>query len=171
MSYNKLLRDNSKIIKDLYIKAEKNMEKGFGPFFAAIYDEIGNLIAESSNSVVTDNCSNHHAEINAIRIAEQKLKTYDLSQYNLSIYITAEPCVMCMGAIMWSGIKKVFYGVSTKDVEQITGFDEGYKPDWIKEFNKRGIYVQGEIEVELGRELLKKYVSSNYKVYKPERKN
>lgn len=163
------MADHLKIIKEIQYTALKNIEKGFGPFYAAIYDKDGNFISGASNSVVSDNCSNSHAEINAIKLAEKKLGTYDLSPFNLSIYITAEPCVMCMGAIMWSGIKNVFYGVSTKDVEEITGFDEGYKPDWIKEFEKRGISVKGEIEIELGREVLKEYVKSKREIYKPSR--
>ena len=165
------MKDPARIIKEIHHTADQNIEKGFGPFYAAIYDNDGNFISGASNSVVSDNCSNSHAEINAIRLAEKKLGTYDLSPYNLSIYITAEPCVMCMGAIMWSGIKNVFYGVSTKDVEEITGFDEGYKPDWIKEFEKRGISVKGEIEVELGKEVLKKYIELKKKIYKPSRDN
>ena len=161
--------NHNEIIKRIIKQAEINVEKGYGPFFAAIYDEKGFLISESSNSVLLDNCSNFHTEINAIKLAEQKLNTYDLSSYNLSLYITAEPCLMCLGAIMWSGIKKVFYSVSSADVEKITGFDEGFKPDWITEFKKRGIEVTGGIEEEFGKEILKNYVKSNKKIYKPAR--
>ena len=77
--------------------------------------------------------------------------------------------MMCLGAILWSGIKKIYYSVSTKDVEEITGFDEGIKPDWINEFKKRGIEVFGNIEEEMGKKLLFNYVNSNKKIYKPER--
>ena len=161
--------NHREIIKRIINQAKENVEKGFGPFLAAIYDEDGNLISEASNSVLKEKCSNCHAEINAIKLAEKKLDNYDLSGYNLSIYITAEPCVMCMGAIMWSGIKKVFYSVSTKDVEEITGFDEGFKPNWIEEFKQRGIEVIGGIEEDLGKEVLEIYVKSNGKIYKPSR--
>lgn len=159
------------IIKSILKKAKDNIEKGFGPFYAAIYDENNNLIAEASNSVINDNCSNSHAEVNVIRLAEQKLGVYDLSKYNLSLYITAEPCMMCVGAILWSGIKKVYYSVSTSDVEKITGFDEGFKQNWKEEFSKRGIEVVGGIEIEKGIELLKYYVNSGNTVYKPLREN
>ena len=161
--------NHREIIKRIINQAKENVEKGFGPFLAAIYDEDGNLISEASNSVLKEKCSNCHAEINAIKLAEKKFNNYDLSGYNLSIYITAEPCVMCMGAIMWSGIKKVFYSVSTKDVEEITGFDEGFKPNWIEEFRQRRIEVTGGIEEDLGKEVLKIYVKSNGKIYKPSR--
>lgn len=161
----------SKIIKEIQAKAEANVEKGYGPFLAAIYDENGNLIAEASNSVIADCCSNNHAEINTIRLAEKKLNTYDLSPYNLTIYITAEPCMMCIGAIMWSGIKKVVFSVPSKDVEEITGFDEGFKPNWFEEFKKRDIEVVGNIEVEYGKQVLKNYVASSKIIYKPSRGN
>lgn len=159
----------SKIIIDLQRQAEKNIDKGYGPFLAAIYDEDENLIAQASNSVIRDECSNNHAEMNTIRIAEKELGTYDLSKYNLTLFITAEPCIMCAGAIIWSGIKRVVYSVSTKDIEEITGFDEGFKPNWIEEFNKRGIEVIGAVEEELGKEVLRKYVLANKVIYKPKR--
>ena len=165
------MEKHSDIIKELLVKAQINVEKGFGPFLAAIYDEEGNLVSMASNSVINDGCSNNHAEINAIKIAEQKSGSYDLSKYNLSLYVTAEPCMMCLGAILWSGIKKVYYSVSTKDVEEITGFDEGIKPNWTEEFKKRGIEVFGEIEVEAGKKLLYDYVNSKREIYKPKREN
>lgn len=163
--------DYSKIIKELQRQAEINIEKGYGPFLAAIYDEDENLIAQASNSVIRDNCSNHHAEINTIRMAEQELGNYDLSKYNLTLFITAEPCIMCTGAIMWSGIKRIVYSVSTKDIEEITGFDEGFKPNWINEFKQRGIEVIGGVEEDLGKTVLKKYVESKKPIYKPIRSN
>ena len=76
---------------------------------------------------------------------------------------------MCLGAIMWSGIKNVYYGVPSKIVEEITGFDEGFKPNWLEEFSKRKINVYGQIEVEAGICQLQKYVNSNKEIYMPNR--
>ena len=156
-----------KIISDLQEENLKLTEEGYGPFLAAIYDKEGNLIAKMPNTVAKDTCCLCHAEVNTIRQAHEKLKTYDLAPMELEIYVTAEPCIMCAGAIMWSGIKKVFFGVNSADVERITGFDEGFKPNWIEEFAKRNIEVYGEIEAQKGREVLEKYVSTGKEIYKP----
>ena len=142
---------------------------GSGPFVAAIYDDKGNEIVKVANSVVNENCSNNHAEMNAIKQAQQKLETYDLAPYNLSLYVTAEPCMMCIGGIMWSGIKNVYYGVPSKTVEKITGFDEGFKPNWFEEFKNRGITVYGNIESKLGEKELRKYMQAEKTIYMPSR--
>ncbi|MBR2299360.1 MAG: nucleoside deaminase [Alphaproteobacteria bacterium] len=166
---DKKLQKASEIILELQNEMPKYISNGSGPFLAAIYDNQGNLIAKEANSVVSQNCSHNHAEMNAIKAAEKKLNTYDLSAFNLSLYVTSEPCIMCLGGIMWSGIKAVYFGVPSKRVEEITGFDEGFKPNWFEEFKKRGITVYGNIAQDAGEKVLKDYVSGGYKVYKPER--
>lgn len=158
-----------KIISELQNDMKNYTAKGAGPFLAAIYDDKGNLLAKTSNSVVNETCSHNHAEMNAIREVEKIFGTYDLSKYNLSLYITAEPCMMCIGAIMWSGIKNVYYGIPSKTVEKITGFDEGFKPDWLEEFRKRGITVYGNIATEIGEKAMREYIENGHKIYKPER--
>ena len=57
----------------------------------------------------------------------------------------------------------------SKDVEKITGFDEGFKPHWFREFKKRGIVVYGNIEPEIGKAELRNYVKSEKEIYKPSR--
>lgn len=163
------LQKAEKIILQLQEELPEQIKKGAGPFLAAIYDDQGNLIAKTANSVINQQCSNNHAEMNVIKAAEKALKTYDLSTYNLSLYVTSEPCIMCLGAIMWSGIKAVYYGVPSCRVEQITGFDEGFKPDWLQEFKKRSITVYGNIAQKKGEEVLEQYVQQGHKVYRPER--
>ena len=159
----------TKIISELQTDMKKFTSKGAGPFIAAIYDKDGNLLVKTSNTVVNETCSHFHAEINAIHEVEKLYNTYDLSGYDLSLYITAEPCMMCIGAIMWSGIRKVFFGIPSKTVERITGFDEGFKPNWIDEFKKRGIIVYGNIAPELGEKALNEYINDGNPVYKPGR--
>ena len=140
-----------------------------GPFEAAIYDRAGNLIVRTTNSVELENCSHNHAEMNAIRIAEEKFGSWNLAPRDLVLYTTSEPCMMCMGGILWSGIRKVVYGVPSDRVEAISGFDEGFKPDWQDEFARRGIEVVGPLAVEEGEAVHREYVRRGNTVYVPDR--
>ena len=158
------------IISGLYNELPDYIAHGHGPFLAAIYDENGHLIAKTANSVVIGKNSHNHAEMNAIQVAEKHFNTYDLSPYNLSLFVTAEPCIMCLGGIMWSGIKNIYFGVPSNTVEKITGFDEGFKPNWLDEFKKRGITVYGNIESEMGAKVLQDYIYQQRIIYNPKRK-
>lgn len=105
-------------------KAVKNaidgMENGGGPFGAVIVMN-GKLISEAYNRVVNDHDPTAHAEILAIRQAAAKLKTHDLGECTL--YTSCEPCPMCLGAIYWSGIKKVVYACDRHDASG-AGFND-----------------------------------------------
>lgn len=70
-----------KIIIELQQELLQRIEDGAGPFLAAIYDDKDNLIAKAANSVINENCSHNHAEMNVIKTAEHALGTYDLSSY------------------------------------------------------------------------------------------
>ncbi|MCR4881094.1 MAG: nucleoside deaminase [bacterium] len=155
------------IIKEMCEQNIIAQDAGYGPFCAAISDKDDNIISIAHNSVIVENSSVCHAEINAIKQIQVQYNTYDLSSYDLSICITAEPCIMCIGAIMWSGIKRVYYGMSSKEVEKISGFIEGYKPDWENYFQKIGIDVVGGIEVDDCKKALENYVKKNNPIYKP----
>ena len=163
----KKLKLAQKVIIGLQQELKDYIANGSGPFLAAIYDSTGKLISKEANSVVSSACSHNHAEMNAIRAAENKLGTYDLSTYHLKMYVTAEPCIMCLGGILWSGIKEIYYSVPSDMVEKITGFDEGFKPNWFNEFKKRGITVYGNIAVTEGIKVLKEYVKQGKTIYKP----
>lgn len=105
-------------------KAVKNaidgMEKGGGPFGAVIVLN-GEVISEAYNRVVNDHDPTAHAEVLAIRNAALKLNTHDLS--NCILYTSCEPCPMCLGAIYWSGIKKVVYACDRHDASE-AGFND-----------------------------------------------
>ena len=138
-----------------------------GPFYAAVVDGQGAVVAESANSVVPSQCSHNHAEMNAIALAEKALGTWKLAGRGLTLYTTAEPCMMCVGGILWSGIGRVVYSVATESVERITGFDEGFKPNWRDEFAKRGIEVVGPVAPEVGEAVLTEYMNRQGVVYAP----
>jgi len=98
-----------------------NENKG-GPFGAAITDKDGNVISVASNLVLESHDPTAHAEIMAIRIASEKLGTHDLSECTL--YATGYPCPMCLSAIIWANIKKVYYGTNLDEAKRISFRDD-----------------------------------------------
>lgn len=100
----------------------KNIASGGGPFGAIIVRD-GEVIATGTNQVTTHCDPTAHAEINAIRKACKKLKTFNLN--GCEIYTSCEPCPMCLSAIYWAHIDRIYYGNSQKDAEKI-GFDDAF---------------------------------------------
>ncbi|MCK8621211.1 nucleoside deaminase [Prevotella sp. E13-27] len=101
--------------------ADESVKHGGGPFGAVIVKD-GEIIAGSSNSVTIDHDPTAHAEVNTIRQACQKLGTFDLS--GCTIYTSCEPCPMCLGAIYWAHIDRIFYGNTRKDARDIDFADD-----------------------------------------------
>lgn len=102
--------------------AEESVKRGGGPF-GAVIARNGVIISEGSNNVTIHNDPTAHAEVTAIRNATAKLGTYDLS--GCEIFTSCEPCPMCLGAIYWAHIDKIYYGNDRKDAAQI-GFDDDF---------------------------------------------
>ena len=100
--------------------SENSVRNGGGPFGAVIASKDGEIIAEASNSVTIDHDPTAHAEVNCIRKATAKLGTFDLAGYD--IYTSCEPCPMCLGAIYWAHLDKIYYANDRKDAAAI-GFD------------------------------------------------
>jgi tRNA(Arg) A34 adenosine deaminase TadA len=113
-----------KVAIDLSIESVKN---GGGPFGAVIVRN-GEVIASTSNSVTKDNDPTAHAEVNAIRQATKKLGTFDLS--DCVIYSSCEPCPMCLGAIYWARLNKLYFANNKTDAKNI-GFDDSFIYDEI----------------------------------------
>ena len=102
--------------------ASANVENGGGPF-GAVIARGGEIIATGVNRV-TANCDpTAHAEVSAIRAAAQKLGTFNLS--GCDIYSSCEPCPMCLGAIYWARLDRLFYGNTKADAARI-GFDDAF---------------------------------------------
>ncbi|MPQ75768.1 nucleoside deaminase [Hydrogenovibrio sp. JE_KL2] len=106
--------------KAIQLSAEK-MEAGFGGPFGAVVVKDGEVIAEGFNQVTSSNDPTAHAEVDAIRKACQKLETFDLS--GCEIYTSCEPCPMCLSAIYWARLDKIYYANSREDAADI-GFDD-----------------------------------------------
>lgn len=103
--------------------SENSVRNGGGPFGAVIASKDGEIIAEASNSVTIDHDPTAHAEVNCIRKATAKLGTFDLAGYD--IYTSCEPCPMCLGAIYWAHLDKIYYANDSKDAAAI-GFDDDF---------------------------------------------
>jgi len=101
--------------------ANESVENGGGPFGAVIVKD-GKIVAGSSNSVTIDNDPTAHAEVNTIRKACRELGTFDLS--GCTIYTSCEPCPMCLGAIYWARISRIYYGNTRKDARDIQFADD-----------------------------------------------
>ena len=98
-------------------EAKTGIRNGDGGPFGAVIVKDGEVIANGHNCVLKNHDSTCHGEIDAIRKAEQVLQTHDLSDCEL--YTTGEPCPMCLAAILWANIKKVYYGCTLADNEKI----------------------------------------------------
>lgn len=100
----------------------ENVKNGGGPFGAVIVkgDEV---IATGVNRVTANHDPTAHAEVSAIRAACEKLGTFDLE--GCEIYTSCEPCPMCLGAIYWAHLDKIYYGNNKNDAARI-GFDDSF---------------------------------------------
>ena len=102
--------------------SKENVENNGGPF-AAIIVKNGEIVATGVNRVTASCDPTAHAEVSAIRAAATKLNTFDLS--GCEIYTSCEPCPMCLGAIYWAHLDKIYYGNNKTDARDI-GFDDSF---------------------------------------------
>ena len=106
----------------------QNIQKGGGPFGAVIVKD-GKVIATGVNRVTKNTDPTAHAEVTAIRKASKKLGTFDLA--GCDIYTSCEPCPMCLGAVYWAHLDKMYYGNTKADAKNI-GFDDSFIYDEIE---------------------------------------
>lgn len=118
--------------------ADESVLRGGGPFGAVIVKD-GEIIAGSSNSVTIDQDPTAHAEVNTIREACRKLGTFDLT--GCTIYTSCEPCPMCLGAIYWARISRIYYGNTRKDARDIDFADDFIYEELDKPLAKRTVPI------------------------------
>lgn len=114
------MRLNKKFMRLAISQARKNLTSFCGGPFGAVIVKGGKVLAMGRNCVLKSDATSH-AEINAIRAASRKLKTFDLS--GCVIYSTNEPCPMCFSAIHWARIAAIVYGTGISDAAK-RGFNE-----------------------------------------------
>ena len=144
-------------------ESAKNLETGHGGPFGAVVVKDGVIVGRGHNEVLKNNDPTCHGEIQAIRDACRSLGTYDLS--GCELYTSAEPCPMCLSAIIWANIKPVYYGNSAKDAAAI-----GFRDDFIYDFIKRGCADEGTLALrQMGREeaikIFEQYKEKNMTIY------
>ncbi len=115
MEKNEMMREAIRLSVD-------NVRDGGGPFGAVIVRN-GEVVATGTNRVTVVNDPTAHAEVTAIRNASRALGRFDLS--DCEIYTSCEPCPMCLGAIYWARLRKVYYGC-TKDDAKAVNFDDSF---------------------------------------------
>jgi len=124
-----------------------------GPFAAAVFNmETGRAVSAGVNSVVRLNNSTLHAEMMAFMLAEQRLGVFRLRGPGLpphELVTSCEPCAMCLGAVLWSGVERVVCGCVREDAARLR-FDEGpVFPESYRYLEERGIeFVRGVLRPE-----------------------
>lgn len=127
--------NNNEYMKVAIEEANINMKENFvngGPFGAVIIKD-GKIISRAHNTVLKSKDATAHAEVNAIRETSKVLNTHDLS--GCILYTSAEPCPMCLSAIIWANIKEVYYANTKEEANEI-GFRDDIIYEYIKGNNK-----------------------------------
>jgi guanine deaminase len=126
-------------------EAFRGMNRNEGGPFGAVIVQKGRVLAKAHNRVISSHDPTAHAEILAIRKAAKKLGRFNLS--DCVIYSTCEPCPMCLSAIHWAKMKKLYFGCSRKDAARI-GFDD----DFIYQVIKGTAAKKQVVRIQMNRE-------------------
>ena len=118
----KMEGNNLRFLQITFDLARQAREKGNHPFGALLANPDGEVLLTAENTVVTDKDITGHAETNLVRKAAKLYETEFLA--NCTLYTSTEPCPMCSGAIFWSNIRRVVFGLSQEGLYAITGGGE-----------------------------------------------
>jgi len=128
--------DNPFMARAIQLSLDNVLSGNGGPFGAVVVKD-GEIIAEGLNRVTATNDPTAHAEVTAIREACAKLGVFDL--HGCEIYTSCEPCPMCLGAIYWARLTRVYYGNLAADAADI-GFDDSFiYREFVKSLPQRSI--------------------------------
>ncbi len=150
--------------------ARQNVIRGTGgPFGAAIFEAgSGRLVGVGVNAVLRHQNSCLHAEMVAFMVAEAAVGSYSLDlpgQPAHELFTSCEPCAMCLGGVLWSGVRRVVCGASREDALEL-GFDEGpVFPASYAYLEERGITFTRDVLRSSAREVLARYMSHGGPVY------
>ena len=145
-------------IEESEYNSENNYKNG-GPFGAVILKN-GEIVSVAHNTVIESKDPTAHAEVNAIRLATKKLNTHDLT--GCTLYVNAEPCPMCLSAIIWANIKEVYYA-NTKEEAGNIGFRDDLIYDYIKNRDEN-ILKTHHVENEKAKEIFEEFKTNENKI-------
>lgn len=133
-------------------------EQAGGPFGAALFSSEGYLLASGINLVVSGRSFLWHAEIVALQRGCFKASSHELkTQSQTTLYSSCEPCLMCKGALLWSGVERLVYASRAEEAEAL-GFVEGPKiANWTEYFAEHQIRIQSEYLNSEARDILPSY--------------
>lgn len=148
---------------------EQGLSEGCGPFAAAVFErDSGRPVAVGINRVMQSGLAMAHAELMALTFAQARLGLHDLGAPNLpahTLVSSSAPCLMCLGAVLWSGVRELVCGAAVEDALAI-GFDEGpLPPDWPQQLARRGIVVQQDVVRPRAVALLQAYAAKGGPIY------
>ena len=150
--------------------SRENVERETGgPFGAAIFEsESGRLVAVGMNSVVRLNNCTLHGEMVAFMMAQAQLGSFTLNAPQLpahELVTSCEPCAMCLGATLWSGVRRVVYGATREDAARLQ-FDEGpVFPESYRYLEERGITIVRNVLREEAVAVLERYREKSGMIY------
>lgn len=150
--------------------SRRNVEtKTGGPFGAAIFErESGKLVAIGMNSVVRLHNCTLHGEMVAFMMAQQRVKSFTLAAPGMpehDLFTSCEPCAMCLGAALWSGVKRIVMGAAREDATKLD-FEEGpVFPESYKYLEDRGITIVRHVLRDEARQVLEQYRAGGGKIY------
>ena len=140
-----------------------------GPFGAAIFEaESGKLVAVGMNSVVRLNNCTLHGEMMAFMMAQQRVGSFTLGAPGMPVhelFTSCEPCAMCLGGTLWSGVKRVVYGAGREDASRLN-FEEGpVFPASYTYLEDRGIAIVRNVLRAEAQAVLERYRAKSGKIY------
>ena len=145
----------------ILLSRENVQRRTGGPFGAAVFErESGTLVSVGVNSVVRlSNCT-LHAEMVAFMLAQRRLGSFTLGASGMpahELVTSCEPCAMCLGATLWSGVHRVVYGAAREDATRLD-FEEGpVFPESYAYLEARGLQISRNVLREEAREVLEMY--------------
>lgn len=150
--------------------SRENVERGTGgPFGAAVFvQETGTLVAVGMNSVVRYNNCTLHGEMVAFMMAQQRVGSFTLNAPGMPVhelFTSCEPCAMCLGGTLWSGVRRVVYGAGREDASKLN-FEEGpVFPESYRYLEDRGITIERNLLRDEARAVLELYRASSGRIY------